>query len=386
MATLSNIITSLLRFEVGQVPLPDHMNRSFSESQRAKLFSFSHKYDIAHLVGDALMRSDLIARDDKEFTNAVNVAQYRAVSMEVALEEITAVLEAQQIPYIPMKGSVLRKYYPAPWMRIGCDVDVLIHKEDLERAKRALCRDAAFTFDGTAQRDISLHSQTGVSLELHFDFGEKSVSEETAVVFSRVWELARPVSDKGYEYEMLPEMFYFHQIAHIAKHLRVGGCGMRPFLDLWVMNRSGKWDVEQCNHLLREGGLLPLAEAVRQLSSVWFEEAEHTEVTRRLEAYVLSGGLYAGLKNRMALKRETYGGQKRYLRSRIVLPYKDLKEQYPTLHSKWLAPAYQLWRWCTIVCSGRGKNLSREIKMNAKMSLEEQREIVGLFEDLGLKR
>ena len=42
-------------------------------------------------------------------------------------------LEKAQIPFVPLKGSVIRKYYPEAWMRTSSDIDVLVHKEDVEK-------------------------------------------------------------------------------------------------------------------------------------------------------------------------------------------------------------------------------------------------------------
>ena len=34
-----------------------------------------------------------------------------------------------QIPFLPLKGSVIRQYYPEPWMRTSCDIDILVDFE-----------------------------------------------------------------------------------------------------------------------------------------------------------------------------------------------------------------------------------------------------------------
>ena len=50
-------------------------------------------------------------------------------------ENLCSAFEKAQIPFLPLKGSVIRKYYPEAWMRTSCDIDILVHDEDVGRAK-----------------------------------------------------------------------------------------------------------------------------------------------------------------------------------------------------------------------------------------------------------
>lgn len=384
MASFFEAATALLRYELLNTPLPCFLDHPITETQRKKLLAFSNRYDLTHLFGDALIQNGLISAKDDVFSKSVYTAKYRVTTMESMLCEIETVLSTAKIPHIFLKGSVLRKWYPQPWMRTSCDIDVLIHKEDLENAQTALCKNGLFAAKTTGYRDVSLYSENGVHLELHFDLGEKDVCEQTAAVLSHVWGLSSPTTKGGYRYEMSAELFYFHHVAHMAKHLQIGGCGIRPFLDLWVMDNSGYFSQEACDALLAQGGLLTTAQAARALARAWIDGAEHTDLSRRLQTFVVQGGLYAGLENRMALEREQKGGKGNYLLSRIFLPYSQLKRLYPTLSSKAMVPLYQVRRWLDVVRDGRGANVSKEIKLNAQMDDEKQKQVAKLFRDLGL--
>ncbi len=376
MSTVFEVTAALLRLEVGGKPLPVGMQRSYTQEQQQKLLSFSKIHDVAHVVADGLLRSGCRPQTDEALQKTVATAQYRVAAMEAELEQIRSALAQEEIPYIVLKGSVLRRYYPQPWMRTGCDIDVLVCEVDLSRAVAVLCKSLAYRASAKKDHDVSLHSPGGVHLELHYNLQEERLSPQAGAVLSRVWELSR----NG---EMPPELFYFHHIAHMARHLRIGGCGIRPFLDLWVMDTCGAWDKEACDALLTEGGLLPLAQAARALSRVWFEEAEPTELTRQFHRYITHGGLYGGLKNRITLQHREKS-KAGYLWSRIFAPYEVLKELYPNLKSKATAPFYQVHRWCSIVGSGRTKNLSKEIRVNRATTQENETEVAELFKQLGI--
>lgn len=64
---------------------------------------------------------------------------YRYKTINCELEQIGKTLEKANIPFILLKGSVIRKYYPESWMRTSCDIDILVNELDLNSAIRLLC-------------------------------------------------------------------------------------------------------------------------------------------------------------------------------------------------------------------------------------------------------
>ena len=70
-------------------------------------------------------------------------------------------------------------------------------------------------------------------------------------------------------------MFYI--LAHMSYHLLSGGLGIRPFLDLWLLERRTVFDREKLRTMCGEAGLLPFYETGLQLTKVWLEGAAHTE-------------------------------------------------------------------------------------------------------------
>ena len=83
------------------------------------LYKLSKAHDLAHLVGDALIKNDLIGNDEikAKYQKQVMIAIYRYEKINYELNHLRSALNEAQIPFIPLKGSVLRQYYPEPWMR-----------------------------------------------------------------------------------------------------------------------------------------------------------------------------------------------------------------------------------------------------------------------------
>ena len=135
-----------------------------------RLYRFSKMHDLAHLAGAALEAHGCLAQDKtgETFRTAMLSAVVRCERISYALTQVCQALEAAEVSHIPLKGSVLRLLYPEGWMRTSCDIDILVHKEDLAKAGTALVQAGAVK-DDTPQsgHDISYHTQNGVHLELH---------------------------------------------------------------------------------------------------------------------------------------------------------------------------------------------------------------------------
>ena len=184
---------------------------------------------------------------------------------------------------------------------------------------------------------------------------------------------------------MVDEMFYFYHIAHMAKHFEIGGCGVRPFLDSYLLLHHAQYRTESCCQLLQKGGLFTFAKAVEETAGVWFGKTEATSLSREMKDYILYAGMYADIENRAAVQQVKKGGRIKYLWPRIFLSYDQLKLQYPNLQKhKILLPFYQVKRWCRLLLGKDSKNVSRELKANVYLQSDKKERIAKLLKNLEL--
>ena len=101
-----------------------------------RLYALSKSHDMAHIVVQGLSDFGLLGESEisQNFQKQQMLAVYRYQKLNYELEQICQTLEDAKIPFIPLKGSVIRQYYPEPWMRTSCDIDVLVHEDELDRA------------------------------------------------------------------------------------------------------------------------------------------------------------------------------------------------------------------------------------------------------------
>lgn len=322
---------------------------SLSENEEKQLYSLSAAHDLAHLVAYALDKNNITVASEQiseKFKNQQMLSILRYERQRYEIEEISLLFNSLKIPFILLKGAVIRTMYPEPWMRTGCDIDILVNESDLTAARDALLEKMGYSVDALGNHDISFTSQSGVRIELHFSLLDNRNEDR---FLKNVWKYAKQKEAGSFEYLLPLEAFYYYHIYHMAKHFMDGGCGIKPFLDLWMMKKTGLSLNEIGSDALRRGGLYRFAVGVQSLSRVWFESGSHTELTEKMEAYILGGGVYGSRLNKHLTEKKKRRSKLLYNLSRVWLSPSEMKLRYPKLEKHvWLLPFYQVKRWCSV--------------------------------------
>jgi hypothetical protein len=241
-----------------------------------------------------------------------------------------------------------------------------------------------YTYSGATSHDVSFYSQSGVHLELHYDLIEDGQVKESSDVLKSVWDDTRVKKNCTHWREMPDSLFYFYHVAHMAKHILNGGCGVKPFIDLWILDNLECADRRGREELLRLGGLHRFAEIALKLSYVWLGDSEHDPHTLNLEKYVLDGGVYGSTEQQITVQKEKQGGLK-YILFLIWKPADSLKHKYPILKKhRWLLPVVQVRRWLDIIFEGRFKRSVKKIATTTSITDEEVDNVHRFLEDIEL--
>lgn len=386
MENIVRVIMNLIACEVCGKEI-DRTQYELSREELEKLYELSKSHDLAHIVGNSLIKNGLVSDPELKagFKKQIMTAVYRYEKLQYELTRLKDVLNEAKIPFIPLKGSVIRKFYPEPWLRTSCDIDVLVKEKDIERASELLTERMSYKKERKGSHDVSLFSESGIHLELHYSLIEEKRIENAELLLQSVWDHAAAVSDT-YEYILSDKMFYYYHIVHMAKHfVETGGCGIRPFLDVWVLNHRIDFDREKREKLLSDGGLDVFAKQAELLSEVWFGNAEHTGISKQMEEYILRGGVYGTSTNRVAVQQQKRGGKVKYALSRIFIPYDVIKFHYPILQKhKWLTPTMEVRRWGKLIFCGHLKRTVNELKYNGSLSEDSAAETRTLLKNVGL--
>lgn len=375
-----SILFALLRSGLQGTPLTEAEQADLTTEQLPKLTALAKKFDVEHLLALGL-RQNGWEYDQR----SILVAALRCQRLQDAQMVIEAAFERAEIPFLPLKGAVLRQLYPEPWMRTSCDLDILVQPEDVERAATLLEETCGFTREKLDSHDLSLYSPNKAHLELHYDLIEQGLVRNADQVLAKVWEQAIVKEGSRCHYQMPDDLFYCYHIAHMAKHFYIGGCGIRPLLDLWILDQLPQADENRRDALLEQAGLLPFAKAARSLGRAWFAKASPEPIAAQMEMYILQGGLYADNQNRIAIQQHKQGGKLRFLLVRIFLPFDVIKFRYPVLQKHpWLMPVMQVCRWFQMIFGGHLGRIRRDLAYGWTITGETERKTKEFLEKLGL--
>ena len=388
MDKITKILMNLIKCSIHKENIDVQQYCALSQEEKEQLFQLCSKHSISVIVGDVLGKSKMIEKTPnvKKLINESFMSVYRYEQSQTEIKKITHVLTELKIPYILLKGPRVRKYYPEPWLRTSCDIDILIHEEDLDLAINGLVEKCSYKKQERNYHDVPLVSPNNILLELHFNIKENMDNLDKVLI--KVWDYSSPVGkDNCLEYEQSNEFFFFHLLAHTAYHFQHGGCGIRSILDLYLIHHQMPYNDEKLKILCREAKIETFYEYVIQLSEVWFGESSHTPVTSAMEKYILHGGTYGTKDNSIAMDQTRQnGGHARYIRGRIFMPYKALKMKYPILKKhKYLTPVYQVVRWEKMLSSGKFKKYIAELHLSKHINQEQLDSAEKLLEALKLK-
>ena len=349
------------------------------DEQLDLLLKMLKKHDIAHL-GGIVFSKDLKNREKyNAFIKFQFVAIMRYEKGKYFKDKIYELFEEERIPFLPLKGAVICDYYPEPWHRTSCDVDILVREEHIKNATELLEQKLNFKYSRKSEHDVSLYSPDGVHVELHYDFHEENISVADA------WQSASLIEGSKYHYVLPSEVFILHHIAHIAKHFKYGGCGVRFFVDLWIISHNMQFDKKKLNVLLEEKGLIRFAENALCLIETWFGQGNSILLTQEMSDYILGSGIYGSVENRVAIGQIKKKSNFRYAISRIFLPYNALKYRYQILEKKrWLMPFCQIHRWIELLKQGKIRNVNDELGINKDINEDRRRSISVMLSNLGL--
>lgn len=382
MKNIVQTMTALIASEVCGKAI-DPSQDPFSDEELAALYKLSKAHDLAHLVGDALIKSKLISNAEikSKFEKQLMTAVYRYERINYELNCLRTILNDAKMPFIPLKGSIIRRYYPEPWMRTSCDIDILVREEQVDEAAQLLVDRYGYTYEKKNYHDISLMSGSGVHLELHYSIKERKDNIDS--LLSECWSYA--VRLEGFEYGFTNEFFLFHQFAHASYHFLGGGCGIRPFIDVFLLEKKLSFNRGKLDEMLQRTGIKKFSDEMLCLANLWFGNGEHDSITRSMEQFVLTGGVYGTAENSVAVSQQKERGRIGYILRRIWLPYDLLCTTYPRLKGRrYLQPFYEIRRWFRVFNVDARKRKKNDLNAIKQLSPERKDNVNQMLKELEL--
>ena len=365
---------------------PCECTGEITESELNSLYNISNKHDLTQMIVAPLEEMSVLKPEyavTEKFKKALFTAIYRYEKSNYDLNQICELFSKKGIDHIPLKGAVIRNYYPKPYFRTSCDLDILVKQEDVERATELLTSRLNYRFETKGRYDVSLFAPSGGHIELHFGLNGNDFRKAKSLV--DVWESGELSSISPNRFVMSPELFLLFHVYHMAKHFVHGGCGIKPFIDLWIVKNKIGYDKERAEKMLHENELLEFYKNALTLSEIWFDGKEYTPIAKDMEDYVLYGGVYGTLEQHVAMSQSKKGGKLGHILSRLFVSYDTLVVLYPSLRKcPLLFPLYQIRRWFRVLSPTKRRRALNEMKLNQNISAIKKEKAKNLLDELGL--
>ena len=303
------------------------------------------------------------------------------------LEKIKERFEAEKIRFLCIKGAYLKTIYPEPYMRSSNDIDIFVDDENTEKV-RDIMVSLGFSvkrFSHNIQDDVYTLGEF-VYVEIHRELISNKCpwSEKCNEIIDRIV----PKTQGSYEYLMTKEDFYLHMIAHMAKHFKYSGCGIRMVLDIWIyLDKFGNdIDRETLDRRLKECGLDIFEREVKKLTEYWFCGRDADNKTKAFAGYIFGSGLFGSTEQLLATEMSEIGktGAAKRLVKNLFLPYGNMCIIFPRL-SKYpvLLPFYWILRAFNVIIFKRGR-IAEETKIYDGINTDYARKISEFKKSMGL--
>ena len=324
-----------------------------SRSQKApdtldyrKLFQIAKHHRIAATVFPVLNKSDIPKETYAEWQRYNDHARKRELLLCSEFDTVTEEFEKQHIPYMPLKGIIIKALY-SPFTREAADIDILIQKKDVAKVNGIM------TGRNYSVKPSSVHNAYYKEPVYNFEMHKALFTDASNSFFKDIWERAVRDENKEYAYHMSDEDFYTYYTAHFFKHYNNGGAGLRSFADFYLIKRyfesKPEYNSKYIVALMKDAGIYEFFKFLSDTVSVLFDDPG--SVDKDILHYIYISGAYGSFENSVSngIRKQ---GKTKYVLSRLFPPYRLMKERYHILtYIPLLLPVFWVVRFIKFLCN-----------------------------------
>lgn len=326
-----------------------------ADAERVKSMDIKQLYTAADshmLTAITAMALEASGIKDHDFTQAKGKACRKNAALDVDKKLLFAMMEAEGIWYMPLKGAIIKDLYPRFGMRQMSDIDILFDYTQAEKVKEIMLG-LGFEVEhfGFGHHDAYIKKPVS-SFEMHTMLFTAEHSEIMYGYYKDVKE--RLIKDDGnrYGYHFSDEDFYIFMLAHEYKHYSDGGTGLRSLLDIYVyMQKFGnRLNMEYIECEVKKLGISDFERQSRHLALNLFDGCELSAEDKEMLEYIVFSGTFGttehSIENKIINHGDGLSGKIKYLLRRLFPPLVGIKETYPFFYKhKILLPFLTIYRF-----------------------------------------
>lgn len=266
------------------------------------------------------------------------------------LEQLFLAFEDQGVDYFPIKGAVMKKYYPGSVYRWMSDADIFI-REDQYGIISGIMKNAGYSFLDESEHEFRW-KKSGFLIEFHKQ-AMSSAFKEAVDYFGDGFARAHRIGDSHrYQFDGTDELIF--AFTHFVKHYLTGGAKIRNITDLYFLWKRGGEDQARLVAVLESMNLLVFYKLLLKNVMAWFEGSPLDEAGELIFRTVLTDSneykssrkfiFWEARSNRGKTKTTGFAKVRTMLKSFFV-PAKKIHSKYKIFRKlPFLLPIFWVWR------------------------------------------
>lgn len=316
------------------------------------LYIYEKEQDVSNMAYIALKKLGYSDLELIEYQEDYKLNVLREARFELGGQQVFDAFEKAEINFLPLKGAILKNYYPNPALRTFTDIDIYVGKE-IDRAEQELFKLGYEKTGDDEHNDVGYTKKPSLHIELHKDLFPDDYD------FEGYFDEPYVHTDlkEGYKYYHLyrTDDFFIHVLCHLYKHFTFGGCGLRQYLDIYVMTQKMKLNMDYIRSELKSFGMDGFLDTTLKLNRFFYDGEKPNDELIEIAEFVFNNSTFGNADNRLVLDYDKGHGEKRtlwgnikYFMERWGLNYSQMKLKYKVLkYLPFLLPFCWIYRLIT---------------------------------------
>lgn len=294
------------------------------------VFTVAEAHSLPAIAAYALESAGL---RDQRFIEAKYKAIRKDVTFDFERQAVISELEKAGIWYCPLKGCIIKNWYPDSGMRQMADNDILVNGEKMSEV-RDIMEQLEFETKlfGMGHQDV-YEKEPVYNFEMHSCLVEPRHGDLIYDYYLNIKKKLIKDEDNSFGYHFRDEDFYIYFVSHEYKHFSGAGTGLRSLVDTYIINSHFKnsLDNKYVSEELKKLCIYDFERDSRRLAEKVFNGIKLDENEKQMLDIFIFSSTYGNFK--MQMKNRGVDGsflsKVKYVVRRLSLTERDLKENHP---------------------------------------------------------
>lgn len=316
------------------------------------LLALAKKHQVYNIIFPIIKDNPDVPEKEKiSFRNFHLSEVSRMININNEREQIYDSLDEAGIDYMPLKGLIIKHYYPKESMRQMSDNDILFDASRRDDVA-SIMKKAGYKTVATGENSDDYNKPPHCTFEFHRTLFYKQ--HDFCPTFDNLWENATKDSTRSNMYHMGINDVYIYSVSHMYKHFSSAGCGVRFLVDhyLFLKKENDNLDWDYINDFFNKNGIADYEEKSRRLAFRLFDELPLDESDWELLQTYINFGIYgdgniilAKQLDKLADGDSIDKAKKKYFLYRLFPPKSKMIADYRTLEKRpYLLPLFYILR------------------------------------------